>query len=209
MEALRAEGIVLRKQPVTESSLVVTWFTREAGKLKTLAKGARRTKGPFVGKLDLFYHDEIVYLPSRQSDLHLLTDCFVVEPHRRLRSSVRTLTAASYACELVETITMDGDPQPEVLELLAGVLSALEEPVPGLAVLTWLELRLLVATGWAPQWKGRSGVERVLHSLVEANLAGARRVRLSAAQVQEARATVWRFWDEHVEKAPRSRAVLG
>jgi len=96
-----------------------------------------------------------------------------------------------------------------VLELLAGVLSALEEPVPGLAVLTWLELRLLVATGWAPQWKGRSGVERVLHSLVEANLAGARRVRLSAAQVQEARATVWRFWDEHVGKAPRSRAVLG
>ena len=54
MDTERAEGIVLRKQPVTESSLIVTWFTREHGKLKTLAKGARRPKGPFQGKIDLF-----------------------------------------------------------------------------------------------------------------------------------------------------------
>ena len=61
MDTERAEGIVLRRQPVTESSLLVTWYTREFGKLKTLAKGARRVKGPFQGKIDLFYRDEIVF----------------------------------------------------------------------------------------------------------------------------------------------------
>ena len=103
MDTERAEGIVLRRQPVTESSLIVTWYTREFGKLKTLAKGARRAKGPFQGKIDLFYRDEIVFLRSKRSDLHLLHDCFLEEPHARLRKSVESLTAASYACELVES----------------------------------------------------------------------------------------------------------
>src|ERR1700740_1624147 len=102
MELERVEAIVLRTQPVTESSLIVTWYTREFGKLKTLAKGARRARGPFQGKIDLFYRDEIVFLPSKRSDLHLLHDCFLENPHERLRESVASLTAASYACELVE-----------------------------------------------------------------------------------------------------------
>jgi DNA repair protein RecO (recombination protein O) len=48
MDTERAEAIVLRNQSVTESSLIVTWFTREFGKLKTLAKGARRPKSPLL-----------------------------------------------------------------------------------------------------------------------------------------------------------------
>ena len=102
MDTERAEGIVLRRLTVTESSLIVTWYTREFGKLKTLAKGARRSKGPFQGKIDLFYRDEIVFLRSRRSDLHLLHDCFLEEAHAGLRRSVESLTAASYVCELVD-----------------------------------------------------------------------------------------------------------
>src|SRR2546425_10208268 len=101
MESERAEAIALRVQPVTESSLLVTGFTREAGKLKTLAKGARRPKNPMRGKIDLFYRDEIVFLRSKRSDLHLLQDCFLEQPHARLRDSVVAVTAASYASELV------------------------------------------------------------------------------------------------------------
>src|SRR6266403_3605158 len=102
MDTERAEGIVLRRQPVTESSLLITWFTREFGKLKTLAKGARRAKSPMRGKIDLFYLDEIIVLRSKRSDLHLLHDCFVENAHARLRNSVITLTCASYVSELVE-----------------------------------------------------------------------------------------------------------
>src|ERR1044072_4643092 len=118
MEAERAEGIVLRKHPVTESSLIVTWYTRERGKLRLMAKGARRTKGPFVGKIDLFFQDEILFLPSRRSDLHLLTDCFVVNAHAALRANLELVTAGSYACELLELIAPVEDPQPSIFKLL-------------------------------------------------------------------------------------------
>jgi DNA repair protein RecO (recombination protein O) len=83
MDTERAEAIVLRVHPVTESSLIVTWFTRECGKLKTMAKGARRPKSPFRGKIDLFYYDEILFLRSKRSDLHLLHDCFLENPHQK------------------------------------------------------------------------------------------------------------------------------
>jgi len=208
METERAEGIVLRTQPVTESSLLVTWYTREAGKLKTLAKGARRPKGPFQGKLDLFYHDELLYLPSRRGDLHLLHECFLENPHAKLRESVELLTAASYACELVELATEREDVNAQVFELLAGVLGALKRGATLPVLLVWFEQKLLTAVGWAPQWERGTGVNKLLVSLATTSLAGVGRVRLTREQGRAARLALWRWWDEHVGRAPRTRAAL-
>src|ERR1041385_980941 len=170
MEAERAEAIVLRTQPVTESSLLVTWFTREFGKLKTLAKGARRPKSPFRGKIDLFYLDEIVFLRSRRRDLHLLHDCFLEDPHVKLRGSVRTLAAASYACELVEIATEPEDASPKIFEMLRDLLDAVERRADA-ALLIWFELQLLAAVGWKPKWPAAGGASKVLGSLSATSLA--------------------------------------
>ena len=208
MDTERAEAIVLRNQSVTESSLIVTWFTREFGKLKTLAKGARRPKSPFRGKLDLFYRDEIVFLRSRRSDLHLLHDCFLENPHAKLRDTVEALTAASYVGELVELATAAEDPNPKMFDLLSATLDALETPRGRASVLIWFELQLLTVAGWAPKWEVRSAVSRLLDSLAATSIEGARRVRLNKEQVQDARTILWLFWDEHVGKTPRSRKPL-
>jgi DNA repair protein RecO (recombination protein O) len=207
MHTDRAEAIVLRKQPVTESSLIVTWYTRECGKLKTMAKGARRPKEPFQGKIDLFYHDEIVFLPSKRSDLHLLHDCFLEDPHKRLRESVESLTSASYVCELVELATESEDPNAKIFELLAAILDALEQrndPV----LLIWFELQLLAAVGWAPKWERKTNVSKVLRSLAGAGLAGVKRVKLTGEQTRTAQQALWRFWDEQLGRAPRSRKLI-
>lgn len=207
MDTERAEGIVLRRQTVTESSLVVTWYTREFGKLKTLAKGARRAKGPFQGKIDLFYRDEIVFLRSQRSDLHLLHDCFLEEAHARLRNSVESLTAASYVCELVDLATEREDPNVGIYELLATVLEALGARQSSV-LLIWFELRLLAAAGWKPSWQAKAGVDRVLHSIAGSSLEGIGRVILSGEQVIAGREALWQFWDVHLGRAPRTRAFL-
>jgi DNA repair protein RecO (recombination protein O) len=203
MDIERAEGIVLRTQPVTESSLLVTWFTREFGKLKTLAKGARRPKSPMRGKLDLFYRDELLFLRSRRSDLHLLHDCFLEEPHASLRESVDRLTAASYVCELVDLAMEVEDAHPRLFDLLDQALEDVEKDA-GAMLLVWFELQLLAGAGWAPRWHEVSGICRILQSLAVAGHAGARRVRLTEAQAAEAREVLGRFWMEQVGKLPRS-----
>jgi len=68
----RATGLILRLRPLTETSLIVNWLTAEGGRIATVAKGARRPKSPFRGKLDLFYEADFSLLRSRRSDLHIL-----------------------------------------------------------------------------------------------------------------------------------------
>jgi DNA repair protein RecO len=207
MDTERAEGIVLRRQTVTESSLIVTWYTREFGKLKTLAKGARRIKGPFQGKIDLFYRDEIVFLRSRRSDLHLLHDCFLEGAHARLRQSVESLTAASYVCELVELAMEQEDVNTAVYDLLMTILDVLEVRHDGV-LLIWFELRLLASTGWKPNWEGKTSVSRVLRSLANSSLEGIGRVKLRSEQLMAVRKAVWQFWDTHLGRTPRTRGFL-
>jgi len=207
MDTERAEGIVLRRQSVTESSLIVTWYTREFGKLKTLAKGARRPKGPFQGKIDLFYRDEIVFLPSRRSDLHLLHDCFLEQPYAQLRRTVESVTAASYACELVELATEHEDANARIYDLLVMILDALEHRCDA-ALLIWFEIQLLAAAGWKPKWESETSVNRVLDSLADKSLAGVKRVRLSREQVTASRRAIWLFWEQHLGRIPRTRRFL-
>ncbi len=74
MAAVRSLGLVLRSVEVFETSLVVTLFTRELGKVAALAKGARRLKSPLQGGLDLLGVSDIVLLHKASEALDLITE---------------------------------------------------------------------------------------------------------------------------------------
>jgi DNA repair protein RecO (recombination protein O) len=79
-------AILLRRTRLGDTSWIVTWLTQTAGRVKTVAKGARRPRSPFAGKLDLFFLEEISYAASRKSDLHALREVVLIEPFIGLRS---------------------------------------------------------------------------------------------------------------------------
>jgi recombinational DNA repair protein (RecF pathway) len=159
------------------------------------------------GKIDLFYLDEIIFLHSKRSDLHLLHDCFVEKAHARLRNSVTVLTCASYVSELVDASSETEDPNAAMFDLLAETLGRLEKQASA-GLLLWFEVRLLSAAGWKPVWNVTKPTEKVLRSVATASAAGAERVKLTAVQLDDARATLWRFWDSEVARPPRSRALV-
>src|ERR1043165_3565833 len=101
----RAQGLVLRTRPFTETSLIVQWLTPEFGRLDTVAKGARRPKSSFVGKLDLFYLADFSFARSRRSELHTLREVSVKETNASLRNELDWLRQASYAATLIEQTT--------------------------------------------------------------------------------------------------------
>ena len=70
----KANGIILRVRPLTDSSLIVHWLTQEHGRLSTVAKGARRPKSALRGKLDLLFEADFSFRRSRRSDLHTLRE---------------------------------------------------------------------------------------------------------------------------------------
>ena len=82
-----ATGLILRTRSFTETSLIVHWLTPNFGRIATLAKGARRPKSPFLGKLDLFYLADFSFSRSRRSDLHMLREVSLREMHGALRQT--------------------------------------------------------------------------------------------------------------------------
>src|SRR6266699_975462 len=91
-----ASGLILRTRPLTETSLIIHWLTPQFGRLGTVAKGARRPKSPFRGKLDLFYLADFSFSRSPRSELHNLREVSLRETHSSLRRELALLQQAAY-----------------------------------------------------------------------------------------------------------------
>src|SRR5437867_7504718 len=110
----RASGLILRLYPLTETSQIVHWLTPNLGRVAMVAKGARRPKSPFRGKLDLFYLADFTFNRSRRSELHTLREVHLVESYPFLRQELGQLRQASYCAALVELATEKETPLPHL-----------------------------------------------------------------------------------------------
>ena len=120
-------GTVIRLTKLTESSLIVHWCTAEAGLIKTVAKGARRQKGAFSGKLDLFVEAELVWSPAKHGELHTLKEVDVFQFREGLRASYAQTLAATYFAQLIEVAVEPQSAVPEIEDLLKRGLGYLEK----------------------------------------------------------------------------------
>src|SRR5579872_1861426 len=123
-------GLILRTRPLTDTSLIVHWLTPEFGRLATVAKGARRPKSPFAGKLDLFYLADFSFQRSRRSELHALREVSLKETHAAIRQELEYVQQASYCAALIEQTTEMDTPIPEIFSLMAGLLKNLTKQPP-------------------------------------------------------------------------------
>ncbi len=109
MSSEKATAIVLRVVEFSETSSVVTLFTREFGKVRGLAKGARRPKGPFESALDLLSLIRVVFLRKSSDSLDLLTEAKLERRFRPAGGSLSNLYAAYYVAELLNELIDDYD----------------------------------------------------------------------------------------------------
>jgi DNA repair protein RecO (recombination protein O) len=144
--AEKSWGIVLKVIDFSESSCVVTLFTRDFGKITALAKGARRPKGPFESALDLLALVRVVFLRKAGDVLDLLTEAKLERRFRAASQNLTRLYAGFYVIELLNDLTHDDDPHTELFDLAAYTLQLLDSTghVPStilrfeLAALHWL-----------------------------------------------------------------------
>ena len=208
----RAHGLILRTRPFTETSLIVNWLTQESGRISTIAKGARRAKSPFRGKLDLFYEGEFSFQHSRRSELHTLREVVLEQTHSALRQELGHLQQASYCSTLIEHATEKETPLPVVFELMRSFLRALPVAPPRPESIFAFELKLLAELGLQPDLQESRltpGTRLVAKALVEKSWDAIARLKLSEAQVSELRQFLHGFLIFHLGKIPggRNRAL--
>jgi len=141
------EAILLRKRKFSDTSLIVSWCTEAFGCIQTIAKGARRAKTPFAGKLDLFFEAEISVVRSRRSNLHTLTEVVLKKPFAGIRSNYLRTQTAAYFVELIEICTERDHREPELFALLQRAFGYLNEKEPTQRAVSHFETELARIAG--------------------------------------------------------------
>ncbi len=140
-------AILLRKRKLSDTSLIISWCTESLGCIETVARGARRPKSVFAGKLDLFFETEIQLQRSRRSNLHTLTEVMLRNPYGGIRENYLRTQTASYFVELIELSTEPEHPAPELFRLLQRAFGYLDRQDANGRALKHFELELARMTG--------------------------------------------------------------
>jgi DNA repair protein RecO (recombination protein O) len=167
---VKTEAVVLRSMRYGEADRILHVYTPHRGRLSAIAKGVRRARSRFGGRLEPFFRLRLE-LHEGRSEILTVTGASTVEGYPRLREDARALDAAARACDAVGRLFETPEPHPAVFNLLCRRLSLLDAPPApasappddptaasraasaptGRAAALQFRLKLLHAAGLAPQ----------------------------------------------------------
>jgi len=146
----KTKGIVLRSQKWMESSRIVTICTEDFGKIKAVAKGARRLKNKFGASLEPITHGSFVFYRTPHGQLHTLDEGWVISWFTNLKSDLKKFFQASFFCELTDWLAPLEQRTGDFYQLLLEALCAVEDAPPNsLQPLLWsFQLQILTISGY-------------------------------------------------------------
>jgi len=147
---IKAEGIVLKSVDFRETSRIVTFFTREHGKVTGILKGIRKDHKKFGSNVDQFSVNDIVYYPTRSSEIHLISHCDLKQYFLPIRQELKRSLAAAYALELVNKIMPPEDKNLKVYALLLDFLETLEAYADVNQLVHMFQIKTLLFSGFRP-----------------------------------------------------------
>jgi len=158
----KTQALVVRRVDFSNTSQVVTLFTRDYGTVRALAKGSRRVRSAFEGALDLLAQCRIVCLLRSGEALDLLIQAELVRPFAGLRRRLPCLYAATYVAELLAELAGERDPHPSLWDATTDLWQDLSERAFQPERLFRYEVQCLRELGVLPQWDRCAGCDRPL-----------------------------------------------
>ncbi len=150
MSLEKSAAVILRVIDFSNTSCVVTMYTRDFGKLSALAKGARRPKSPFEAALDVLSICHVVFVHKSTEALDILTEAKLERRFRAASKDLARLYSAYYFVELTTALTEPADPQPELFDALQAAIVGLDQGEPNEPWMLRFEMRMLTIIGHGP-----------------------------------------------------------
>ncbi|HNS50835.1 MAG TPA: DNA repair protein RecO [Anaerolineae bacterium] len=156
----RTEAIVLRRTDFGEADRLLTTFTPERGKIRLVAKGARKPSSRKSGHVELFSYD--LFVVATGHSLDIITQAETLEPYRPLREDLLRTTYAYYVAELADGFAAERDENRPVFDLLKDTFGWLCTAQDLQLVARYFEVRFLGLVGYQPQLFVCSGCQKDL-----------------------------------------------
>ncbi|MGE5541650.1 MAG: DNA repair protein RecO [Bacillota bacterium] len=148
MALFKCEAIVLKAMELGEADRLVTLLTLRHGKIRVVAKGARKVMSRFSTATNTFVYSHFVL--HRGKTLDTITQCDVREPFRGIREDLDRFAFAGHVADLADTLTDDGEPATVLFALLLTALRSIEGGCDPETVAAWFALNALAAAGYRP-----------------------------------------------------------
>jgi len=150
MAIQKTDAVLLKKRDLRETSLILTFFTRDFGKVHGVLKGARGSRARSGVKSLFFSLDQIVYYEKKKSDLFIISQCDPQEVFLNILKEWKRAFTAYYILELVDVFTEPGPGSEEIFDSLLNSLTFLDSKKEPGAIARLFEVRFLMSLGLWP-----------------------------------------------------------
>lgn len=152
MAIQKTQAILLRRQELRETSLILTFCTKDFGKIKGIARGVRGARGAHGGgSYEILSLDDIVFYERKRGDIFTISQCDLIDYFNPVRSDLTKLSYAAYMAELLDSVTELSDSNPGVFGLLLDSFRLVSSGASPRRVARIFEIKLLSFLGMMPE----------------------------------------------------------
>lgn len=151
MSLFKTEAVVLASWSLGEADKIIAFLTKEYGKVRGVAKGARRQKSKFGAALEPMTQGELIYFKKERQDLAKINSFDIINPYQALKEDLQLFAASAYLAELLNIALEEESPSPEIFDLLIHTIGFLSQGGSTPSLLRIFEIKLLKTLGYQPQ----------------------------------------------------------
>lgn len=208
MPARVSESFVLRTYPFSESDLIVSFFTRDQGKLRGVAKRARRPKSNFGSGLERLSQIRATYYQKETRELVTLASCELIRSQFDLAADYNASVALDYVAEVSEQLLPAAESNEKFFRLLIAVLEHLHAGGDVWAAVTYFSLWAVRLSGFLPDLKVSQESRAIAMEMLKTPIGSLGARAWSGKTASDLRRFLVRQMEEHVERKLLSAPML-
>lgn len=208
MPARVSESFVLRTWPYSESDLIVSFFTRDQGKLRGVAKRARRLKSNFGAGLERLSQVRVTYYQKETRELVTLSSCELIRSHFDLVSDYDVSVALDYIAEVSEQLLPPAEMSERFFRLLIAVLEHLHARGNTWTAVTYFSLWAVRLSGFLPDLKVNQESKAIAMEMLKTPIGQLSEREWTRSTAADLRRSLVRLTEEHIERKLYSVSLL-
>jgi DNA repair protein RecO (recombination protein O) len=200
MPARVSETFVLRTYPFREADLIVSFLTRDLGKLRGVARRARRPKSPFGSGLERLSQVRMAYFQKENAELVSLSGCELIESQFGLQAEYAMSVVLDYFTEVTEQVLPAHEPNEKFFRLMASVLGYLRAGGDGWVAVTYFSVWTVRLLGLWPEARVSEETAEIVHEMFEKPIGNLEPRAWSKATASDLRRALIRTMEQHAER---------
>ena len=200
MPARVSDTFVLRTYPFREADLIVSFLTRDLGKLRGVARRARRPKSPFGSGLERLSQVRMAYFQKENAELVSLTGCELIESQFGLQSEYAISVVLDYFTEVTEQLLPSHEPNEKFFRLLMSMLAYLRAGGDMWTAVAYFSVWTVRLLGLWPEAHVSEETVEIVHEMFEKPIAALEPRAWSKATASDLRRALIRTMEQHAER---------